>query len=156
MNSDAKLKFIAFLDGQLPGNEASAMERLLANDPEARAMADQWRALKRLLAAGESAAPLPAAREQYWGEIARRLDGLEAEERRRAPARQGRRLPWWVRLFAPVTAGAAVVLALVFGLASRPNVSLTYAEVESPLDDAGAIIFHSETEQMTVVWVDTH
>ncbi|MCP5518182.1 MAG: hypothetical protein H7A45_13090 [Verrucomicrobiales bacterium] len=152
MNHDARLKLQAFLDGQLPPGEASAMQRLIETDPEARTFRADWTAMKRLLAVGEPVVEVPASREQYWHEIARQLEAAIPPPR---SSRASWGLPWWLRVLAPVTAGVAVIAALILSLPAKPDASGSYAEVESPLNDVGAMIFRSESERMTVVWVDT-
>jgi len=49
------------------------------------------------------------------------------------------------------------LLALLLGLPELLSVrpSSAYAEIETPLSDIGSITFRSETEHMTIVWVDT-
>lgn len=152
MNQEAKLKLLAFLDGQLAPREGAAMEHLLKTDAEAQALQRDWTAWKQVLAAGEPPLEVPASREQYWHEIERQIDALTPSPRT-APRHVS--IPWWLRLLAPVTAGAAILVAILVSLPSGSEVSTSYAEVESPLNDVGAMIFRSESEQMTVVWVDT-
>lgn len=153
MNRDAELKVQAWLDGELSGAEAAQTERLVQADPEAQVRVRHYRTLKRLLASAEPAVPLPVSREQYWAGLQWQIDRLES---RRTPSHP-RRLPAWLRLWFPIGATAAVVAALLLNFApSSPIPRAAYAEIESPLEEISAIIFRSESEQMTVVWLASY
>lgn len=152
---DLALKLQAHLDGELPPDEAREVVALLQRDPEARALFDELKTTRRLLAGNETAVPVPESREFYWSQIRRELERLEPQPESRPRASWG----WfrWFRLAVPV--GAALVLgALVL---HRPNIgsppgSTPFAlgdEVETPLEELTSVTFRSESARMTVVWV---
>jgi anti-sigma factor RsiW len=154
MNIDTCLKIQSWIDGELPADEAVEVGRLVAADPEAGAWARSLRALKTGIRGNELSRPVPVGREQYWGGIATALDDpLEATIK---PDRKHR--PWWLTVLAPLGAATAAVVALVlvgFPDPVPPQAPQAYAEIVDPLDDVSSFTFRSESEQMTVVWVDT-
>jgi len=154
MNHQAELRLQAWLDGELPPGGAQAVAAWVQRDPEAAALARELGATKTALLGNEPERALPESREFYWSKIERELAPAEA------PAPAHGRPAWlrgWVKFLAP--AGILVILALLlFGpmLRShhRPTLAST-AEVESPLDDISSFTFDSESEGMTVIWVNT-
>jgi hypothetical protein len=62
----------------------------------------------------------------------------------------------WARFLAPAGIVAALAVLLIGPLQpSRRGVGLvSTTEVDSPLDDISSITFRSESEGMTVVWVN--
>lgn len=156
MNVDTCLKIQSWIDAELPAFEAAEVERLVQADPRAAALARSLRALKTGMAANELQRTVAVGREQYWGGIVTAL-GREAGKAVR-PARERR--PWWwlLRILAPVGAAALAVVALLLTALPEPvaqRAPQAYAEIVDPLDDVSSFTFRSESEQMTVVWVDT-
>ncbi len=158
MNRETEIQISAWLDGELAASEAAAVDRLVATDPAARALATELGHARAALAAGEPVRRLEDTRAFYWSKIERAIAVAEARERAAAdvpvPA------PWrrWLRVLAPV--GVIAVVALVVAVpALREHArasKVLLAEVESPLEDMSSFTFHSESEGMTVVWVDSH
>ena len=158
MNLETKLKISAWLDGELAGPEAAAVGRLVASDPAARALATELGHTRAGLAAGEPVRKLEDTREFYWSKIERAIRAAEVHEP--AAAEVPASAPWrrWRWLLAP--AGAIAIVAFVTVVpalreSARAGTGLL-AEVESPLEDMSSFSFHSESEGMTVVWVDSH
>lgn len=155
MKAETCLKIQSWVDGELPAHEAGQIERLVATDPQARALAEQLRSLKTVLRDAEIERPVPMGREEYWGGIAVALGA--ANQPRPAAAGVGRSRPRWWRWLVP--AGLAAVLAMAWWIqvAERPapRAPLSYAEIESLVEDSSSITFRSESERMTIVWVDT-
>ncbi len=153
MNENTELKIQALLDGELDSSERGSIETLLRHDPAARASYDALRATRALLRDAEPDHPLPESVDFHWSKIRRQIESSSPE--REAPAR--RPASWsslWLRLAVPGL--AALVVALV--LARPPwqaRIKAAYHphEVESPLQEMNAITFHSESANMTVVWV---
>ncbi len=151
MNEETKLKIFAYLDGQLSGSESAEARRLIEQDAEAAALEREWRRMKRLFETGEISRAVPTDRERYWADITRGIG-----EPKQARDRRGYRgLPWWLRVLAPATAGLAIIAALLLVQPKNTPTSGAYAEIDSPLDDVGGMVFHSDAAQMTIVWVDT-
>lgn len=155
MKQEDVLKIQAWLDGELPASAAEAVERLINQDAEAKALVTELRWTKGALAQGELERKVPESREFYWSNIERAIC------RTGTSAKAGWKRPWFgllVRWFAP--AGIAVVFALFFVLPMFRHSStqpwVAGAEIESPLNDVGSITFRSESEGMTVVWISTH
>jgi hypothetical protein len=110
------------------------------------------------LAAGEPVRKLEDTREFYWSKIERAIRAAEVREPSAAEVPAS--APWrrWRWLLAP--AGAIAVVAFVTVVPAlrehaRAGTGM-FAEVESPLEDMSSFSFHSESEGMTVVWVDSH
>ncbi len=154
MKHEIELKIQGYLDGQLASAERQEIAELIDRDPEARRLHEQLAVARTLLTANEPEYTLAETREFYWSKI-------EREIRKQAAAREPVRTfalgwqNWWVRLagsFAAVALLSAVVLSssrlssLVRG--SGPQ------EVELP-EEMSAITFHSESANMTVVWVQS-
>ncbi|MDH7504181.1 MAG: hypothetical protein QHJ82_15910 [Verrucomicrobiota bacterium] len=155
MKQEDVIKIQAWLDGELAGSEAESVERLIAQDGEARALFAELRWTKSALAQGELERAVPESREFYWAKIERAIRATETAK----PAVLNR--PWvglMVRWFAPAGIVAALVLLLVLPMLhqSRQQPWIAGAEIESPLNDVGSITFRSEAEGMTIVWVNTH
>jgi anti-sigma factor RsiW len=155
MNLDAALKLQAWVDGQLPEAEARRVAAWVRNHPEARDLAGQLDALRSALRSAEPEYPLPLSREFYWSRIEQAIRRAQAQ-----PVPAPTALPWqtWLlRLLAP-----AAILAVFALFVAAPTLRthghphrLGSAEIESPLEDMSSFTFRSESEGMTVVWVNT-
>lgn len=155
MKQEDTIKIQAWLDGELAGSEAESVERLIAQDADARALVAELRWTRSALAQGELEREVPESREFYWSKIERAIGATETDK----PAVSNR--PWVgliLRWFAP--AGIVAALALFFVVPilrqSHQQPWVAGAEIESPLNDVGSITFRSEAEGMTIVWVNTH
>lgn len=155
MKTETLLKIQSWIDGELPAREAAEVEALVRGDAELRALANELSELRTLLKEGELERAVPCPPELYWSGIER---GIEAAERNvRSSRAKTHPWPWWLRVLAPLGAGVAVLLALLMNLPGGGSTfpSGTYVEIDSPLTDVGSITFRSETEHMTVVWVES-
>jgi anti-sigma factor RsiW len=153
MNHQAEVRLQAWLDGELPAGEAQAVAAWVQRDPEASALVGELGATKTALGGNELERALPESREFYWSKIERELARAEAP----TPARS--RPAWlsgWARFVAPAGILAALALLLLSPvLPSRHGSRLiSTAEIESPLDDISSFTFRSESDGMTVVWVN--
>jgi len=152
MTDETALRIQAWLDGELPSAEVSAVSRLVQSDAGAAEAAQELETVRSWLAAGEMPRSLPESREFYWSKIQRTIVGHAETE---ATTDAGRLAGWrWWRWVVP--AGLAATLAVVL-FTSKPSppqsAGLTSAEIDSPQEDWGTITFRSDSEQMTVVWV---
>jgi anti-sigma factor RsiW len=96
-----------YADGTLAGEQRIALESLLADDPEARALLAEDRALTDLL----RSAPMPEVR---WDRLAESISaGIDREVEERAA-----RASWWFRhrLPAGLAIAASVVIAIGIGV----------------------------------------
>jgi anti-sigma factor RsiW len=154
INQDTALKLQAFLDGELPSAEAQAVAELLTGNSEANALFEELRTTRSLLSGNELQFKVPESREFYWSKIARGIERQERPEAATAP----RGTPWWVRFLVPVSALAALAVAvLVWRPSQRGWIGVAEGhEIETPLEETSSFTFRSESAGMTVVWVDTH
>ena len=157
MNHDTELKLQAYVDGELPAQEADRVAKSLAADPSAQALQTELRNIKAALAANELDLKLPESREFYWSKIAREIQRAEREQTSNARPTGA---SWWLRWAAPFAGLAALVVLLVgadkLSLFSQPDVARLGVghEIESSLEESSAsITFRSEKAAMTVVWV---
>ena len=152
MNHEAALKIQAWVDGELPAPAARQVAAWVERDPDAATLAATLRHARSALREGEPEYSAPVSREFYWSAIERRIDG------RQTPQRQtpGAPFAWLARWFIPAGILAALTLALVLpALRDQFAPPLKWAsEIESPLDDISSVTFRSESEGITVVWVN--
>jgi anti-sigma-K factor RskA len=156
MNGELELRLQAYLDGELSGRQARAVERRLADDAEARQLLEALRNTRTLLAGNELSRAVPASREFYWSKIQRGIERAESPAGRTAYGALWERLLAWRRYLAPV-AGVALVLFLAVGTFNLYNVRETpqryLAEVENLSEHTASCSFRSHSENMFVVWV---
>lgn len=149
MKHDEILRLQAWMDGQLTGREATEAEALAATEAGARALA-ALRSARDTARAAAAEWPLPESRDFFWSKVRR---GIEAAERRPVPTASS--VPGWLRWLLPL--GAAVALALLF--LPRPDEEvgadggLAGQSLEAPLDDMQTMVFHSQSDGVTVIWV---
>jgi anti-sigma factor RsiW len=158
MSFGTLLKLQAYLDGELSSRQAAKMARFVANNAEAQLWLEELRAVKTLLAGNEPKMAVSESREFYWSRIARAIESQAAPAQREVRHGAIRWLGWLL----PAGAAAALVLMLAgsprFGALhlARTGTSTEAPEIESPLDDVTVMSFHSSTEGMTVVWINSY
>jgi len=151
MNFDQQLKLQAFLDGELPENEAREVASLVARDAEAADLLKELRNTRQALADFEPGLKLPESPEFYWSKIAREIQRTEDS---REPAPKTSFFARLRRMLVPAGALAALALVLVvggtqFGLwhsAAVPDAEMTTA-------DSGAFTYHDYANKLTLIWV---
>jgi hypothetical protein len=153
MNREAQLKVQAWLDGELGRGDVAEVSRLVREDPVSAGLARELKLTRQWLAAGEPVRPLPQTREHYWDGIARQLTPHgQPGTTTRALADWG----IWLRWLIPAAAAIVLLAVLFTPPADAPrSAGISPAEVDTPLDDLGSFTFRSDSEQMTVVWVDS-
>ncbi len=149
------LKLQAQLDGELAPDEARDVVALLQRDAEARALFDELKGTRRLLATHQPELQLPESREFYWSKIRREIERAEREpEPRPRPAWS---VGHWLRLALPACAAllfAALLLhRFVFAPHSSSALFAVGDEIETPLEEQESFTFRSESAHLTVVWV---
>lgn len=161
MNRETLMQVQGYLDNELTPAEARKVAEVISANPEARSLYDELKDTKRILmSTGEAPLQLPEGREFYWSQIQRRIESDEREPRNVS------RTSWWMRLMAPV-AGAVALLAVLLSLsdqsrptpgnlatANTPARQAPFHEIETQADYS-TITFRSESQGMTVVWVNT-
>jgi anti-sigma factor RsiW len=153
MTRETQLKLQAWLDGELPAADAREVRRLVERDPDAAALARELKLTRQWLAAGETLHPVPESREFYWAQIARHLTPRESA----TPAVWQPAFDWrrWLAWLAPAAAALVLLGVWLLPRLAPPQSAVTRApEIETPSDDLGTFTFRSDTEQMTVVWVN--
>ncbi len=149
------LKLQAHLDGELPPAEARDVVALLERDSEARALFDELKGTRRVLAAHEPEPQLPESREFYWSKIRREIERVEREPEPR-PRRAWSVGPW-LRLALPAAAALMFAALLLQRSAFAPGPSAPLFavgdEIETPLEERDSFTFRSESAHLTVVWV---
>lgn len=146
MKHDDALRLQAWMDGQLTGDAAAAAEAL-ARTPEGGRVLAGLRQAREQAHAAAAEWPLPETREFFWSKVRRDIEALD-----RAPAPAAR--PGWLRWLVP--AGAAAALAVFFLVrppAAPAPAGLAGQRLDAPLDDMRAMVFHSQSDGVTVVWV---
>jgi len=154
------LELQAYADGQLnqlddlPAGRCAEIERLVATDPEARALVEGMRSVSQLLRAHEPVHPVPASRDFYWSQIRQKIESAErAGARAHATAS---RPGWGWRWLTPVFGLAAVTVAVVVTFGGLPGFrsSGEVAVSERGSAETGAVVFRSESEGVTICWLD--
>lgn len=153
MKRETELQVQAWLDGELAAAEAAKVQRRVETEPAVAALAAELRFARACLASGELTHSVPASREFYWSQIERQI-------LRPDPSAATDVLPkhraWaaWLRWLAPAAIVAILALLLVNPEQTAPqHKPVRASEVDTPLDDLGSFTFHSDAEQINVVWV---
>ncbi len=153
MKRETELKVQAWLDGELPAAEAAEIRRGAETEPALTRLAAELRFARSCFAGGELSRSVPEPREFYWSQIERQIHRTEPSVAVNAlPLPR----PWaaWLRWLAP--AAIVAVLALLLISPEHPvgqHKHVRASEVDTPLDDLGSFTFHSDAEQINVVWV---
>jgi len=153
MHHATELEIQAYTDNELSGAESERIALILKDNPEARAVFEEIKFAKSLLAVGELEATAPASRQSYWSKIERAIAPKNSDIR--ANFFNPFKGPW-LRFGLP----AAALIILLIALLSRPSVEPPavagyFHEINAPLAEQDAISFNSESAAMTIVWVDS-
>jgi len=153
MNNEKLLKLQAYLDEELAPEEAGQVRDWLSIDPDAQAIFQRLRETRALLAGNELPVKVPETRAFYWSKIEREIARFDADlERGSSPVLS----KWWLRYALPFAGVALLTLVLVTITKTTSGPLAGYFhEIETPLEEASAITFHSQTAGMTVVWIDS-
>ncbi|MSU61330.1 MAG: hypothetical protein EXS31_02875 [Pedosphaera sp.] len=150
MKNDLALKIQACVDNELNASEAREVACLVESDAEARALHDELIAIRDLTVANEPEYKLPESGEFYWSKIKRDINSSSAR-----PVRESSKAPFWSAIWTRMvaTCGVAVGIALLISVNRQGIVGPQVHEIESALDEMSTITFHSDSANMTVVWV---
>lgn len=156
MNHETELLVQAYADGELGYSKRRKAEALLRNNAEARELLEALRATKAFLAGNEPEFRVPSSREFYWSGIERRI--LTEKSAPADPAESP--FDWrsrWVRLTASLAmAGLAIGLVLSSSIQNQPTrIADHLGEIETPSEEVSGVSFHSYSDGMTLVWVQT-
>jgi anti-sigma factor RsiW len=153
MTHESALRIQAYLDDELTASEREQLSAWIREDAEAKALYEALAATTELVAENEPEYKLNESREFYWSKIERQIQAQAPLAPPRPRLSLGWRL-WWPRL--AVSCAAAGLLAALIISSSRPGSPANYyvQEVEAP-ENMMTITFHSESANMTVVWVQS-
>jgi anti-sigma factor RsiW len=147
MTDEQQLKLQAFLDGELPEDEAREVAVEAARDAGAAALLKELRHTREAFKRSAPEVTLPESREFYWSKIARGIERLDTPRLVAAPRRSVMQMIQ--RFLLPIGASAVVALALIIGgLQLRPA-----TESEMTVADSGAFTYQDFRSGTTLVWV---
>lgn len=146
--TELTLDLQSYVDGELPAERRAAVEAALAGDAEARELVEGLRQLSRLVRENEPRIPVPASREFYWSQIQRQIERAD----RPAVARPAAAALGWLRWLVPAM-GAAAVAVVVTLRQPREEVTLAGA-FDSAQTESSAVVFRSESDGVTIHWID--
>lgn len=153
MKRETELQVQAWLDGELAAGEVAKMQRMVETEPALSALAAELKSTRARFVDGELTRNVPVSREFYWSQIERQILRPEPSATTDTLPRH-HALAGWLRWLAPAAIVAILALLLVSPERSTPqHRHVRASEVESPLDGLGSFTFHSDSEQMNVVWV---
>lgn len=156
MNLEQQLELQAWVDGELSPADARRVAATVESDTGVRALAEELRMTKAFISANEPENKLADTREFYWSQIRRQIESSEAAS---VPAAGFSWQQLWHRIATPVSGLALVaVLALgSFNLLRQPGLDSLpgnqVVEVEDLSEDINSISYHSQSENMFVVYV---
>lgn len=162
MNRETLLKIQSHVDGRLAAAEAAEISQLVARDPDAQAIARELQTTREHLRDFAQHVRVPATRDFYWSQIARRIEAEARSQPDRPLPKPAPILAPWRLLLRWLTPAAIIALfALVFtwpslpvpGMPSTESTSAPEMLTETSGDDFTSITFRSESQNMTVVWV---
>jgi anti-sigma factor RsiW len=148
MDEELQLKLQAFLDGELPENEARDAAALIARDSNAAALVAELRHTRQAFAQYQPGLKVPESREFYWSKIHREIQHLEPAPRTRPEASP--LITLFRRLLVPTSTVAIVALAAVLAGLLRPSGG---PDTDMMVADADTFTYHDYANGTTLVWV---
>lgn len=147
------LKIQAYLDGELTSAEAQEVETWLTQDAEARSIYEELKGTVGALKQADAGVPLPCSGDFYWSQIQRQIEGVER------PAQEARPSTWvpsWWKVLLPASVVGLLAVLLSLNPARNPVMATGYhIEVETDYPDASVMTYRSESEGVSVVWINT-
>jgi anti-sigma factor RsiW len=156
MNREIELKLQAYLDGELTTADAQVMDAQIKANPEIRDLAAELQWTKAALRGNDLERRVPDSREFYWSQIERTIQAPTASTSV-APRKRSPLFPWLYRFWPQVGGAWAAALGLViatvhFGWLAEPG----WIETNHASNDIGAVVFRSDSERLTMVWLYDH
>ncbi len=151
MNEEQQFKLQAFLDGELPEDEARDVVALIARDEAAKALHAELKNTRKALKIAETNVQLPESREFFWSKIEREIQRLEPVKSVVPTVSLFEKLR---RLLVPMGAMAALVLVGLFtynqlGLGGLPHST----ETDLAMADTDGFTYRDYSAGMTLVWL---
>jgi anti-sigma factor RsiW len=151
MTEEQQLKLQAFLDGELPENEAREIAAWVARDSEAKSLHAELKNTRRAIKESEPNVRVPESREFYWSKIQREIERLEPivqEPVKVSP------FVFLRRLLMPLSAAAVFVIAgLIAYHEFMPIGPRHFLETEVASSNSGAFTYRDYSSGMTLVWL---
>jgi anti-sigma factor RsiW len=155
MTLEEQLKLQAWLDGELPPDQAAETSAWVARDPAAAALLAELKHTRQQLRSAESPPALPETREFYWSKIERDIQRSAA----RSPVRAESGLLGKLRLLIlPAAAAAALAVVIWAGhFYPSPGLPLKTADADTPVVETAlasmdATTYRDAREGTTLVW----
>lgn len=150
LDQDVQLKLQAFVDGELPEEEALRMAALAARDPDANALVVELKNTRKALAAHDEGCVLPESRDFYWSKIQRAIEQTLPQEPEVEPVSLLAILRRWL----VPTAGVALLVVGGFMVAERLQPAAAPAvDVQMAFAEAEALTYRDYEAGMTVIWL---
>jgi len=164
--NELELKLQAYLDSELHGKGRQEIEVVLKTDSVARKLLEELKAVKAVLADNELEISCPESREFYWSQISREITPTATAATHSSPSI----LELFKRYALPSGMVAVISIVLLLFINNKQNDQRAETspldeseilfglnlEIDTDFLDASTITFRSESEAMTVVWVDTN
>jgi hypothetical protein len=151
MNQELKIQ--AYLDNELPENEAREIANLLARDRDAVALLQALRTTRKALSRFETGTRVPETREFYWSKIRRQIEALEAAKEHVPVPKPVSVFTQLRRLLVPM---AGLGILLFAGLIATRNVAWfgsRPASMETAIADTKAFTYRDYDAGATLVWL---
>jgi anti-sigma factor RsiW len=142
------LNLQAYVDGEVGAAQKRRLEALIASDAAARQWVEELRFTRDAVRGNEPEILCPESREFYWSKIAR-----EIERGERQPMVSARHIPAWVWRYLSPLAGVAALAVMLVVLNRGASPGDTAETGEAGLPEASSVVFRSQAEGMTVVWL---
>jgi anti-sigma factor RsiW len=151
MDFDTQLKLQAFLDGELPEDEAREVVSLIARDEGAKALHAELKNTRKAIKDSEANVRLPESREFFWSKIDREIQRLEPVAQ---PTRSVSPFEFLRRLLMPASAFAALVIAglITYNQIAPPGRPHTL-ETETAMANSDAFTYRDYSTGVTLVWL---
>jgi len=159
MNRELAMTFISrAIDGELSGRQRLQLEAWLAAHPEDGELAEQWKALGRLVRDEDAALQTPDA-ELAWQDIRRAMRNAKSTDAASAPPFFRWRLTWAAAMVAVV---CATVLTWGVWRGHRAQVAMARASLPAPaqiewadteVPGASTMVYQDEASGLAVVWL---
>lgn len=153
--NEIQLKVQAFVDGELTGRKAEALQQRINDDAKLQHLHAKLTQMRGLIADSELPRPLPESRDFYWNKIAETIEHEKRAGERAAPHTPASR--WLLRWLAPVAGVSALVLLLTLQQPTSPDLGITLNsdhELEMSDDEIDVMTYNSDDDSMSIVWLD--
>lgn len=151
MDFETQLKLQAFLDGELPEDEAREVVSLIARDEGAKALHAELKNTRKAIKDSEANVRLPESREFLWSKIEHEIQRLEPVAQ---PTRSVSPFEVLRRLLMPASAFAALVIAgLITYNQIAPAGNPHMLETETAMANSDAFTYRDYSTGVTLVWL---